>query len=155
MINLSRAFVLVFLNKVELVTSYKHFKLHSVNQEHDAPAVIRLLKYVNVPYKGVTLVRQNVFKRDGFECAYCSSTKNLTLDHVKPRAQGGKSEWTNLITACKRCNTVKGDRTPIEAGMVMNKQPFKPGYSHFVRDFSGYLCDEWQPFLVRKGRVAI
>jgi 5-methylcytosine-specific restriction endonuclease McrA len=111
------------------------------------PAVIKLRNYVNVPYKGVVLTRQNVFKRDGFMCQYCGTRKDLTLDHVVPKARGGKSTWVNLITACKKCNTRKGDYAPEEIGFSLKNFPYRPSYVLFLRDFSGYAHDEWIPYL--------
>ena len=32
----------------------------------------------------------------------------LTLDHVQPRVRGGDRSEGNLVTACKGCNTLKG-----------------------------------------------
>lgn len=46
-------------------------------------------------------------------CAYCGSTKNLTLDHVTPKALGGKDKSDNIVCACRECNHNKGD-TPFE-----------------------------------------
>lgn len=151
---LTRAFVLVYLNKVEMIRNYKLKKIHSISESFDAPAVIRIMKYVNIPYKGVTLTRQNIFKRDDFTCQYCGTKKHLTIDHVLPRARGGSSNWNNLLTACKNCNATKGDRLPEEAGMKFFKKPFKPNYVMFLRDFSGYTCEEWEPFLQTKKRLA-
>jgi 5-methylcytosine-specific restriction endonuclease McrA len=54
--------------------------------------------------------------RDGFKCAYCgkdlkdSSPRDVTLDHLLPRSCGGSNEATNLITACLRCNSQRGNR---------------------------------------------
>ena len=45
----------------------------------------------------------------------------LTLDHLIPRSKGGKSSWTNLVTACKKCNSKKGDFRPEKVGMKLNK----------------------------------
>ena len=144
---MERAFVLVFLNKSEMVKSANGHALHTVTQSFPMPSVIRLLRYVNIPYKGVQLTRQNIFKRDQFCCQYCGRNKELTLDHVLPKARGGKSAWTNLVTACKRCNTVKGNNTPEEAGIPLKIKPFKPTYIMFIREFSGYFQDEWKQFI--------
>ena len=142
-----RAFLLIYLDKAQLLTEAKGFVLRSVNMVFPMPAVIKLNKYVRIPYMGVELNRQNIFKRDGFECQYCGNTKSLTLDHVFPRSKGGKSSWTNLVTACKRCNTQKGDFTPEEAGMKLIGNPYRPSYIMFLRDFSGFVQREWEPFL--------
>ena len=145
--SVERAFILVFMNKSEMVQPANGHKLRSVTKSFPMPSVIRLLRYVNAPYKGVQLTRQNIFKRDKFCCQYCGKSKDLTLDHVLPRARGGKSAWTNLVTACKRCNTVKGNNTPEEAGVKLQVQPFKPNYLMFIREFSGYYQEEWKQFV--------
>lgn len=93
------------------------------------------------------LSRQNIFKRDAHKCLYCGSKKDLTLDHVLPKSRGGASNWTNLATACKKCNSIKGDRTPEEAEMPLIILPFKPSYIMFVRNFSGFTSADWIQYL--------
>mgnify|MGYP003312859307 CR=1 FL=1 len=50
----------------------------------------------------------------GDRCAYCNATpiddKSLTIDHVKPKAHGGKDMTSNCIPACRHCNANKGSR---------------------------------------------
>lgn len=121
--------------------------LRTVSTSYPMPAVIRLFNYIHLPYRGVVLTRQNIFKRDRFSCQYCGSGKNLTLDHIIPRSKGGNSSWINLVTACRRCNTTKGDRTPEEAGLLLKIKPYKPTYLMFLRDHSGAMRKEWVPFL--------
>lgn len=55
--------------------------------------------------------RQAIFARDKFECQYCGSHDELTLDHIIPLTQGGTNEDDNLITACVSCNSAKGTLT--------------------------------------------
>lgn len=145
--NVQRGFLLVFLNKAELLSEVEHHALRTVTRCYPMPSVIKLHNYVHIPYKGVVLTRQNIFKRDGFECQYCGNEENLTIDHVVPRSKKGKSTWKNLVTACKTCNSVKGDYSPEEAGLNLKAAPFKPSYVIFLRDFSGYKYEEWMPFL--------
>lgn len=145
--SVERAFILVFLNKSEMVRSANGHRLRSVTQSFPMPSVIRLNRYVNAPYKGVNLTRQNIFKRDGFECQYCGTRRELTIDHVVPRAKGGRDSWVNLVTACKRCNAKKGDFTPDEAGMLLRKKPFKPSYAIFLKDHMNGQAGEWDSFL--------
>jgi 5-methylcytosine-specific restriction endonuclease McrA len=45
------------------------------------------------------------------------------MDHVIPKSRGGSSTWENLVAACFRCNNLKADRTPQEAGLALAKQP--------------------------------
>lgn len=155
--SIQRAFILVFLKKVELVENYSYIKLRSVTNSFEVPAVIRLMRYINLPYKTVSLSRNNIFKRDGMQCQYCGTKRNLTVDHVIPKAKGGGTKWDNLITACKICNAKKGDNEPHEVGMKMLSKPHKPSYIIFLRDFSGYICDEWRPYLVGfdKAKIAM
>jgi hypothetical protein len=142
-----RAFLLTWMRKTEMLSHFQGMGMRTITHTFPMPAVIRLNRYVHVPYKGVNLTRHNVFKRDAHCCQYCGTHRDLTLDHVMPKARGGKSTWTNLVTACKRCNARKGDSLPEEVGMKLPLPPFKPSYVVFLRDYSGYLCEEWQPFL--------
>jgi 5-methylcytosine-specific restriction endonuclease McrA len=145
---MERAFILVFLDKAELLTHAEDEAIRTVDQTYPMPAVIRLFRYINLPYRGVVLTRQNVFKRDKFACQYCGSPKSLTLDHIIPRSKGGKTSWSNLVTACQPCNTRKGDRTPDQANLKLRSKPQKPTYMMFLRDHAGGMRKEWQPFLV-------
>ncbi len=73
--------------------------------------------------------RTNIFLRDQFSCQYCGqrfSKMSLTLDHVVPVVQGGRTSWENIVTACKECNQRKGGRTPQQAGMQLIRKPKRP-----------------------------
>jgi len=142
-----KAFLLVYLEKAEIVKKAENAVLRSISRTYDMPSIIRLNQYVNIPYKGVVMTRQNIFKRDGNKCVYCSSKDNLTLDHVLPRSRGGGSTWNNLVTACKTCNSKKGDFLPEEIGMELPYKPFKPSFIMFLRDFSGLGEESWMPYL--------
>jgi 5-methylcytosine-specific restriction endonuclease McrA len=145
--SMEKAFILVFLNKAELLTAVDGDCIPTVNRQFPMPSVVRLNRYINLPYRGVVLTRHNIFKRDSFSCQYCGSPKDLTLDHVVPRSKGGKTSWTNLVTACQACNAKKGDAKPEEVGLALQYKPFKPSYVMFLRNFSGTIRDEWKPFL--------
>eukprot|EP00268_Persea_americana_P038384 TRINITY_DN3796_c0_g2_i4.p1 TRINITY_DN3796_c0_g2~~TRINITY_DN3796_c0_g2_i4.p1 ORF type:complete len:142 (+),score=28.15 TRINITY_DN3796_c0_g2_i4:251-676(+) len=62
----------------------------------------------------------NLWKR------YCSSRENLTVDHVLPISRGGDWKWENLVTACAKCNSKKGQKTLEEASMKLIKVPKAP-----------------------------
>jgi 5-methylcytosine-specific restriction endonuclease McrA len=144
-----KAFILLFSEKAEIVNKVENLYLRTVTRAFEVPSVIRLYHYVNVPFKNVMLNRHNIFKRDGGRCLYCGSREDLTLDHVMPRSRGGKTSWTNLVTACKKCNAKKGDYTPEEANMPLPYAPFRPSYVVFLRDFSGIGDESWKPYLVQ------
>ena len=56
-------------------------------------------------------VRLAIYLRDGFTCVYClrdlhdTDPFDVTLDHLIPRSLGGTHETTNLVTACRSCNS--------------------------------------------------
>lgn len=142
-----KAIVLVLLEKANILSTYQLLEIRTVSRSFEYPAVIRLSQYKNVPYRGVLLNRNNLFRRDNGECQYCGSRRHLTIDHIIPRSKGGKTSWTNLVTACNRCNVNKGDKTPEQAGMVLKNEPFKPSLSYFLAEYAERQAEEWLPFL--------
>ncbi|RMD89729.1 MAG: HNH endonuclease [Calditrichaeota bacterium] len=109
------------------------YVMRSPSTEIPVPAVIRLIHYVNIPYRKKAFSKRHIYLRDNYTCQYCGkvgSPDELTLDHILPQSRGGKSVWENLVTSCKRCNTMKGDQTPKEAGLKLLNRP-KPLSSHF------------------------
>ena len=143
-----RAFVLVLLEKAELVSENTTKVLRSVTNKYSYPSIIRLNRYVNLPFKKVALSRVNIYKRDGYACLYCGKKDNLTLDHVLPRSRGGRDSWENLVSACQKCNTEKGNNTPEEAEMSLRHMPFRPSFIMYLRDFNGKVLDDWRPYLL-------
>lgn len=125
-----RAVRMLFQDKVEVVEVYEH-RIHSVSLTIHVPAVIRLVHYVKVrrAHARVKFSRTNLFARDRYRCQYCGSkypARELTYDHVVPVARGGRKSWENIVTCCVDCNRRKGNRTPIEAGLKLLKQPRAP-----------------------------
>jgi 5-methylcytosine-specific restriction endonuclease McrA len=152
--SVQRAFLLVYLNKAEMIADAKDKFLRTVNNSFPMPSIIRLIDYVKLPYRGVLLNRQNIFRRDGMKCQYCGAVSDLTIDHVLPRSRKGASSWENLTTACRNCNARKGDSTPEEAAMVLKSKPFKPSFLLFLRDFSGNIDEQWYDYLGKASRQA-
>ncbi len=106
-----------------------HDFVRTVRYELAVPRIIRLLGYDRLPRQDVKLNRRNIYARDHGACQYCRRkfpTSELSLDHVVPRALGGKTIWENLVCACVYCNARKGGRTPHQAGMHLLKPPIKP-----------------------------
>jgi 5-methylcytosine-specific restriction endonuclease McrA len=156
-VNAQKAIVLTYLNKAMLLAPFDHLSIRTVDRTFHYPAVIRLHEYKNIPYQGAMLNRHNIFKRDQNECQYCGAKKTLTIDHVIPKSKGGQTNWQNLITACHRCNTEKGDRTPDQAGLMLKYLPFRPTLSYFLAEYAEKNAVEWLPFLGvnRAGKVEI
>ena len=51
--------------------------------------------------------RTKVRERWNYKCAYCGSKKELTIDHVVPRAKGGTDFTKNVVCCCHSCNQSK------------------------------------------------
>ena len=103
--------------------------LRTPHQEVQVPRIVRLVLYDKVPRSTVRFNRKNLFARDGYRCQYCGQTRpmsQLSLDHVLPRSQGGKTTWENVVCSCTNCNSKKGGRTPTEANMRLLTHPIRP-----------------------------
>lgn len=103
--------------------------IHTVRFQVAVPKVIRLLGYDRLPRVDVKLNRRNLFARDHSTCQYCGKrypTSELSVDHVVPRSQGGRTSWENVVCACVRCNVRKGGRTPEQAHIHLISKPRRP-----------------------------
>jgi CRISPR/Cas system Type II protein with McrA/HNH and RuvC-like nuclease domain len=106
-----RGFVLVDKGKAEIVKSDES-PIVTGYKTYVRPLIIRLLNYIKYHTRTLRANRNRIYKRDNYECVYCGSHRNLTLDHVIPKSRGGKNDWTNLVTSCFKCNLKKADKTP-------------------------------------------
>ncbi|CAN6464942.1 unnamed protein product [Victoria cruziana] len=123
-----RAICLEFMEKADVLEYYDQ-TVSSPSGSFYIPAVLRvpnLLQVVKRRRIKQHLNRKNIYFRDGFTCQYCSSHDNLTIDHVLPASRGGEWKWENLVTACAKCNTRKGQKTIEEAGMKLIRAPKAP-----------------------------
>jgi hypothetical protein len=120
-----KGFNLVNKGKAEILKS-SEIPLKTGTYEFIRPLIIRLLNYVKFRLHKLKINRHRIYKRDGHECVYCGSKRNLTIDHIIPKSKGGQNTWMNLITCCSSCNRMKGDRTPEDANMKMNFNPYEP-----------------------------
>jgi 5-methylcytosine-specific restriction endonuclease McrA len=120
-----RAVILVLNQKASLVVGREEI-WSSESQSIELPSVVRLNRYVKVPYRrAVPVTRRAVFGRDGHICQYCGGPAE-SLDHVKPRSKGGDHSWENVVACCRSCNVRKGSRTPDESGIRLRRQPGPP-----------------------------
>lgn len=142
----------VFLDRVNIVAFYDRV-VHSPSREMKLPSVIALKDYVQAD-RHPAFTRFNVFLRDHFTCQYClhrHSTQELTFDHLKPRARGGRTTWDNVVTACSGCNLRKGSKLPHECGMWPQTPPYQP--SAFELQEQGrafppnFLHESWRDYL--------
>jgi 5-methylcytosine-specific restriction endonuclease McrA len=127
-ISWQRAIVLSFLGKVDVVAEYDEV-VRSPSVTLRAPAVVRMHRAEIPRASTIRFCRENVFRRDAYRCQYCGDSlgaRELTFDHVVPRARGGATSWENIVTCCRACNDEKRDLTPEEAKMKLLRRPVKP-----------------------------
>lgn len=69
---------------------------------YEWPRSIELVRYVYVKWghrQARHVSKRGILHRDHFRCAYCGRT-GTTVDHVVPRAKGGKTTWLKCVAAC-------------------------------------------------------
>ncbi len=142
----------VFRDTVMVVSEYDRI-VRSPSKEYRLPSVLALKEYVQTS-GNPAFTRFNVFLRDKWNCQYCGNnfkTHELTFDHVIPRSKGGKTNWDNIVAACRPCNTMKGNRLPEDIRMYPIKQPRRPSVFELQengRKFPpNFLHESWRDFL--------
>lgn len=142
----------VFLDRVNVVSEYDE-AVHSPSWEMKVPSVISLKEYVHLS-RQPAFTRFNVFLRDRFSCQYCGqafSSHDLTFDHVIPRSRNGRTEWTNVVTACASCNLRKGNKLLSQTGMRLRSKPVAPS-NHLLQNAGrgfppNFLHESWRDYL--------
>jgi 5-methylcytosine-specific restriction endonuclease McrA len=146
--SIARAVRLIFAGKAEVL--HDRGRIASPTIEFPLPSIVRMLYFIRHRKKRVALTKKNVLLRDDYACAYCGKRgdrSTMTVDHVVPRRQGGRSEWTNLVAACVECNGRKRDRTPLQAQMPLRRKPHEPRYIPFFVVRRNTERDEWIKYL--------
>ena len=142
----------VFLDRVIIVAEYE-IRVNSSSFSMKLPSVISLKKYIPLK-KRIPFTRFNLFLRDHFKCQYCDlklKASELTFDHVVSRANGGLTDWNNVVSACFKCNNKKGSLSCNEAKMKLVKNPKRPS-QHDLKNAGklfppNYLHHTWNDFL--------
>lgn len=147
-----RRALILMLKGVAQAEETSHTEVHSTSKAIQVPSVIRLLSYRHIPQQSRALSRKNILLRDRNTCQFCGTpfpASELTLDHVMPRSRGGRSSWENLVASCYSCNNRKGDRTPEEAGLKLQRRP-RPFTLHTSRQLMrliGHRDEKWRKYL--------
>lgn len=129
-------------------------KISTPTKSFKIPEVVKLNKYDKLPRENILFSRANIFRRDEHKCQYCGirpGDKELTIDHVVPKAKGGKTTWENCVLACVECNSIKGSHSlhqiknsKFPNGMSLRKKPVKPR----VKDFKlPLIYTSWKQWL--------
>jgi len=145
-VSFRRALVLVLQEKAVVEHADPERVIRAAALELPVPRVIRLLRYVRVPFRQrASWSRRGVLVRDGRRCAYCGGPAS-TVDHVLPRSRGGGDTWLNTVAACAKDNQFKADRTPQEAGMRLLFEPFEPSPTRALVLAVGVGAEEGVPW---------
>lgn len=151
-------------------TTYPLFSMNewmkmNVKEHHDfvktnrqnirAPKIMVLTEFGRVFNFEVKLTSKNLLTRDRRVCQYSGRRlpiNQLDIDHVIPRARGGKHEWTNVVLADRAINKRKRDLSVREAGLTLIRKPFKPRWSPLFTRTVRRIPSEWEPFLSMEDR---
>jgi 5-methylcytosine-specific restriction endonuclease McrA len=117
------AVCMILLEKAQIIKSSLDEFIRSEKLSIPVPHIILLSNYYLVPKKSLKLNRNSILERDNYTCVYCGkkpSPSKLTLDHIIPKSRWSEisfdkkpkefNSWENLVTACKECNTKKGNK---------------------------------------------
>lgn len=133
------------------LSAAEHEHIATIRRAIRVPRVLVLMAYEYLPKGRVRFSRLNIYARDNDTCQYCGlqlSRAELNLDHVVPRAQGGRTSWENVVCSCIECNLAKGGRTPEQAGMKLLKKATRPRWTPFFRTAQKRVTyREWLPFI--------
>lgn len=144
-VSLKKALHYMAKGKVEVVKHSEDEVVRSFSEEYKSPIVIRLVYMIKCIYKrAVVWTKRNVMVRDNFTCVYCPEDRRskLNIDHVIPRAKGGKNTFENTVCSCKKCNSYKGDMSLSEAGMHFIERgyrPYQPTIMEFLKKYHDSL----------------
>jgi len=100
------------------------------NKRVRVPLVVITPHFHLLPKVMLQFNKRGLYTRDRGICSYCDrllTYDEATNDHVIPVYQGGETSWENCTLSCGPCNTLKGARTPEEAGMRLRRKPKVPG----------------------------
>jgi 5-methylcytosine-specific restriction endonuclease McrA len=112
----------------------------SPSTEIKVPKVVMLREYAPVN-SAPKFCRRSILLRDRYRCQYCGEkfpSHDLTFDHVIPRSKGGRTVWTNILSACLRCNSLKADQDANHSGRKGDglrplKDPRRPSSAELLR----------------------
>jgi 5-methylcytosine-specific restriction endonuclease McrA len=111
-------------------------------------------KVFNKIRKEPPLTNRALFRRDQNVCLYCGKLFkecDLSRDHVLAVSRGGQDRWTNVVTACKRCNARKGNYRLDECTMELLALPYRPNHAEYLAlTHSGRILGDQMSLLRRQ-----
>lgn len=151
------AVAMVYKGKATVLKEYDHWRVRSQLLDMKVPSIIMMTKQVAWDKK-LKYSANNVFIRDDYTCQLritgkCQDMHGkwkaefLTIDHVLPRSHKGGTNWLNVCTACKDCNSKKGNDPTILPKIM----PYQPSYYQILKKRKTlpiYIRDEeWRYYI--------
>ena len=85
--------------------------------------------------------RKAVYRRDGYRCALCDSTKYIQIHHYISRSRGGTNNPHNLITLCSDCHGVAHGVSIY--GRDVSKEDVEQAIVEYLADL---YAPDWNPW---------
>jgi 5-methylcytosine-specific restriction endonuclease McrA len=108
----------IYRDRAYAVEDWPDAFFHSPSTKMPVPRVVALRQFA--PVNGSPkFCRRSIILRDRGRCQYCGQkfeSNELTFDHLIPRSKGGRTTWENVLTACLKCNGIKGDKDANHSG---------------------------------------
>jgi 5-methylcytosine-specific restriction endonuclease McrA len=137
----ARKAVLDIFRRIAIAVQESALVLRSPSVTIRVPLIIARVTYHKIPKRAAALNKWSIMQRDDHVCAYCKKRaplSELTVDHITPRSRWRRemganppyefNSWQNLVTACRRCNSQKGNRLLGELGWRLDPWPAQPTY---------------------------
>ena len=99
---------------------------------YEERSLLVLERYEGPEPLGLPSLMVRVWRDSRNRCVYCGEwfaegDERRTIDHLRPKALGGKDRRENLVAACWACNQAKAEKWPV-MGLV------HPEFVGFVRE---------------------
>ena len=85
--------------------------------------------------------RKEVYRRDGYRCALCDSTKYLQIHHYCPRSHAGNDSPHNLVTLCMVCHALAHGTDLVDCGI--SQEEVEQDICEYLAD---YYAGDWWPY---------
>jgi hypothetical protein len=100
---------------VEALTAEEMSELLTFSDNPDYLDAVTKIFHRKARHEISGFVQQQIWVRDGCKCVYCGKKMGeaqLSIDHFVPLELGGKNDPTNYLSACRKCNKLKGAMHP-------------------------------------------
>ena len=86
--------------------------------------------------------RRAIYRRDGYRCALCDSTRYLQIHHYTTRGEVGTNSPHNLITLCADCHAM-AHGTNLRDWQDVTQEDIQQACCEYLAD---YYAPGWNPW---------